>query len=194
MANTNKILVFSAAMRGFHVYWDVWKPLENEERECLNLSDMFPIKTCRLEGGQIVGHLPIEISRPTKFLLDRGAKVTAQLTGKHYKRSPLFEGGLEIPCLVTVIIPGSIKGHMLIQRYQQMVEELYCAPKEEMIMGSFLEQIVPTEDEARPKKKKTTSTTKKTEKPKGCKDIRNFFQNASRPRSNKDSTRAIVIY
>ena len=90
MANTNKILVFSAAMRGFHVYWDVWKPLENEERECLNLSDMFPIKTCRLEGGQIVGHLPIEISRPTKFLLDRGAKVTAQLTGTHYRRSPLF--------------------------------------------------------------------------------------------------------
>ena len=36
---------------------------------------------------------------------------------------------------------------MLIQRYQQMVEELYCAPKEEVIMGSFLEQIVPTEGE-----------------------------------------------
>ena len=28
---------------------------------------------------------------------------------------------------------------MLIQRYQQMVKELYCAPKEEAIMGSFLE-------------------------------------------------------
>ena len=128
-----------------------------------------------------------------KFLLNRGAKVTAQLTGTHYRRSPIFQGGLEIPCLVTVTIPGSIKGHMLIQRYQQMVEELYCAPKEEMIMGSFLEQIVPTEDEARPKKKKTTSTTKKTEKPKGYKDIRNFFQNAVRPCSNKNSTRTIII-
>ena len=54
---------------------------------------------------------------------------------------------------------------MLIQRYQQMqmVEELYCAPKEEVIMGSFLEQIVPTGEELRPKKKKTTSTTKKIE-------------------------------
>ena len=196
MADTNKTLVFSAAVRGFHVYRDVWKPLENEEMECLferhNLFDMFAIKTCRLEGGQIVGHLPREISRPTKFLLDRGAKVTAQLTGKHYKRSPLFEGGLEIPCLVTVIIPGSIKGHMLIQRYQQMVEELLRSERRR-IMESFLEQIVPTEDEPRPKKKKTTSTTKKTEKPKGCKDIRNFFQNAGRPRSNKDSTRTIVI-
>ena len=31
MADTNKTLVFSAAVRGFHVYRDVWKPLENEE-------------------------------------------------------------------------------------------------------------------------------------------------------------------
>ena len=133
------------------------KPFENKELECLferhNLFDLFSIKTCRLEGRQIVGHLPREISQPTKFILDRGAKVTAQLTGALYRRSPLFQGGLEIPCLVTVTIPGSIKGHNLIQRYQQIVEELYCAPKEEVIMGSFLEQIVPTEDERRPKKK-----------------------------------------
>ena len=197
MADTNKTLVFSVAVRGFYVYQDVWNPLENEELECLfkrhNLFDMFAIKKCRLEGGQIVGHLPIEISVPTKFLLDIGAKVTVHLTGTHYRRSPLFQGGLEIPCLVTVTIPGSIKGHNLIQRYQQIVEELYCAPKEEVIMGSFLEQIVPTEDEPRPKNKKSTSTTKKTEKPKGCKDIGNFFQNAGRPRSNKDSTRTTDI-
>ena len=77
---------------------------------------MFAIKTCRLEGGQIVDHLPREISRPTKFLLDREAKVTAQLTGTHYRRSPLVNGGLEIPCLVTVAIPGRIKGHRLIRR------------------------------------------------------------------------------
>ena len=92
-----------------------------------------------------------------------------------------------------VIIPGSIKGYMLIQRYQQMVKELYCAPKEEAIMGSFLEQIVSTEDKPRSKKKKATSTTKKTEKPKGCTDIRNIFQNAGRPCGNKDSARTIVI-
>ena len=74
-----------------------------------------------------------------------------------------------------------------------MVGELYCAPKDEVIMGSFLEEIVPTEDEPRLKKKKTTLTTKKTEKPKECKDIRNIFENAGRPCSNKDSTRTIVI-
>ena len=73
---------------------------------------MFEVKMCCLESGQIVAHLPREISWPRTFLLDTG--VTAQLTGTHY-RSPLFQGGLKIPCLVTVIIPGSIKGLMLIQ-------------------------------------------------------------------------------
>ena len=74
-----------------------------------------------------------------------------------------------------------------------MVEELHCAPKEEVVIGNFLEQIVTTEDEPRPKKKKTTLTTKKSEKPKWGKDIRNFFQNAGRPRSIKDSIKTIVI-
>ena len=91
MPDTNKTLAFSAAVCDFHVYWNVWKPLDNEELECLfeihNLFDMFAIKMSCLEGGQIVGHLPREISRPIKFLLDRGAKVTAQLTGTHYRRS-----------------------------------------------------------------------------------------------------------
>ena len=58
------------------------------ELECLferhYLFDMFAIKKCRLEGGQIVGHLSREISVPTKFILDIGAKVTAHLTGTHY--------------------------------------------------------------------------------------------------------------
>ena len=53
MADTNETLVYSAAVRGFHVYQDVWKPLENEELECLferhNLFDMFAIKTCHLK-------------------------------------------------------------------------------------------------------------------------------------------------
>ena len=87
MADANKILLFFAAVSDFQVYRDIWKPLENEELECLfkrhNLFDTFANKTCRLEGGQIVGHFPKEISRPAKFLLNRGAKVTVQLTGTH---------------------------------------------------------------------------------------------------------------
>lgn len=54
--------------------------------------------------------------------------------------------------------------YMLIKRYQQMVEELFCTLKEGVNMGSLLEQIVPSEDEPSLRKKTTTLTTKKTRK------------------------------
>ena len=47
MAARNKTLIFSAAVRGFHVYRDVWNSHENEELVCLfeenNLLNMFAI-------------------------------------------------------------------------------------------------------------------------------------------------------
>ena len=44
----------------------------------------------------IVGHLPRELSRPTRYLLDPGMIVTATITSEHYWESPLFQGRLEI--------------------------------------------------------------------------------------------------
>ena len=135
---------------------------------------MFAIKACRTEDNKTVGHLPREISRPTKYLLDRGATVVAKLTATHYRRSPLFQGGLEIPCEITVSMPGSIKGHMLLQRYQDIVDELYCQPKDEIIMGSFLERNVGRIEPARANKRKRIK--KAVQQPTGSKDIRHFFQ------------------
>ena len=78
-------------------------------------------------------------------------------------------------------MPGSIKGHMLLQRYQNMVDKLFCQPKEEAIMGSFIEKNIGNIEPVTAKKRKTV---KKAENPKGCKDIPNFFQ--KRRRNNKD--------
>ena len=61
-----------------------------------------------------VGHLPREISKPTKFLIDRGARVTAEITSSHYRKSPLLQGGLEVLCKITVAMPETIKNHMLL--------------------------------------------------------------------------------
>ena len=133
---------------------------------------MLAIKTCRTEDGLSVGHLPREISRPTKYLLDRGATTEAKLTVTHYRKSPLFQGGLKTPCEVAVSMPGSIKDHMLLHRYQNMVDELYCQPKEEVIMGSFIEKNV---GNIKPVRAKQRKTVKRAEKSKGCEDIRNFF-------------------
>ena len=62
MAATNKALVFSAALRGFHVYRDVWNPHENEELVCLfevnNLFDMFAIQARCKDSKRTVCYLP----------------------------------------------------------------------------------------------------------------------------------------
>ena len=101
--------------------------------------DRFAIKVCEKDKNEIVGHLPMEISRVTKFLLDRGANVSAKLTSTHYRRSPLVQGGIEIPCVVTVSMPGTVINQLLMERYKQLVETLYTEPKEEKILGTFLQ-------------------------------------------------------
>ena len=80
----------------------------------------------------------MEISRVTKFLIDRGANVSAKLTSTHYRRSPLVQGGTEIPCVVTVSMPGTVISQLLMERYKQMIETLYTEPKEAEILGTFL--------------------------------------------------------
>ena len=137
---------FTAAVRGYHVYRTIWNPEINEKLICNfepgNEFDMFAIQACILRDHvQVtVGHLPREISRPTKFLLDRGAEVTASLIGTHYRRSPLIQGGLEIPCIVTVTISGNALGHLLMVRYEEMVGNLYCEPNDIVVMGTYLEK------------------------------------------------------
>ena len=51
------------------------------------------------EDTNIVGHLPIEISRASSFMV--------QLISKNYRRSPVIQGGLEIPAKVIVTMPGA---------------------------------------------------------------------------------------
>ena len=81
----------------------------------------------------------MEISRLTKFLLDARANVSTKLTTTHYRRSPLAQGGIEIPCVVTVSIPGIVINQLLMGRYKQLVETLYTKPKEEELFGALLQ-------------------------------------------------------
>ena len=123
MANNSRIFEFTAAVRGFHVFLKILKPALNELLDCFheqeNDFDYFSIKTCKKNNKKTVGHLPREISRPTKFLIERGARIIAQITSSHYRKCPLLQDGLEVWCKVTVAMPGTIKNHMLLNSYKE---------------------------------------------------------------------------
>ena len=131
-----------AAIRGFHRYKAIWNPIEFEILSCHieenNPHDIFAIKTCQ-ESGRIVGHLPKELSRITMFLILRGAKVSAKLRERYYRRSPLVQGGLEVPCHIIVTLPATKKGGELLDAYCKLFNDVYTEPHPDdiVIVGRF---------------------------------------------------------
>ena len=137
--------------------------------------------------------MPIEISRITKFIIDRGAQVTIKIRGRHYRRSPLIQGGLEVPCEIKITMLGSIINHHLLVKYESLLKKLHIEPKDEEVIGIFLSirnelknvnQKIEIEIEAvQTEPLKKTGQKKKTEVK--SKDIRNMFQNPHQnPRQN----------
>ena len=167
---------FESAVRGYHYYRRFWTPSENETLKCFherrNPFDVFAIKTCSNGNSQAVGHLPREISRLTKFILDRGAEVEATLASTQYRRSPITQGGLEIPCVIKVTMPGTMLNKKLLNRYEEMATQLYKEPEESAIMGSFVfdDIVEPSINEPKPKKKK-----KERYRETASRDIRSMF-------------------
>ena len=111
MSDSLKIrFVFLCGSRGYHEYRTIWTPTLHEvlgaKQEPGNAYDRFAI-TCtkRLPSRlteSVVGHLPKEVSRYTYYIILHGAKVTATVMDTHHRRSPLVQGGLEIPIQITV--------------------------------------------------------------------------------------------
>ena len=194
----NKNIIFSAAVRVLYIYKASWRPKEDELLECshekYNPYDSCSIKVLKLDSpAEIVGHLPMEISRITKFIIDRGAQVAVKICGRHYRRSPLIQGGLEVPCEIKITMVGSIINHQLLVQYELLLKELDIEPKDEEIIGTFLSmrnehenvnQEIEIEIEAvqiEPLKK--TAQKEKTEVK--SKDIRDMFNNPHQnPRQN----------
>ena len=123
------------------------------------------MKVCEKDKNEIVRHLPMEISPVTKFLLDRGANVSAKLTSTHYRRS----GSVFIPCTVT--------NQLLMKRYKQLGETLYTEPKEKEILGTFLQLLENTGEQdlvpVAPNQKKKRRCPPESDK--NQKDIQNYF-------------------
>ena len=76
----------------------------------------------------MVGLLPREISRLTYFLIMHGTRASCKVMDVHYRRSPLIQGGLEIPVEVTVEIDISEENVLAMEKYNALIEGYYQEP------------------------------------------------------------------
>ena len=189
-----KYFQFSAAVRGFHYYRKSWLPEPEQALNCFheegNTFDRFVIKVFEKDKNEIAGHLPMKISRVTKFLLDRGVNVSAKLARTYYRRSPLIQSCIEIPCVVTVSMPGNVINQLLMERYKQLTETLCMEPKEEEILGTFLQLENTGEQDLAPlapKQKKKLKCLPGSDK--NQKDIRSYFAATPSQATKKPETK-----
>ena len=147
-------------MKGFHHYHHHWHPELDQILNCYhernNRFDHFAIKFCEAGKEETIGHIPMEMSRVTKYFMDRGGSVTAQLTRVHYRRSPLVQGGLEIPSKITVTISATVSNLLCMGKCNNILTDRYIEPKNEEIIRSFIQAInyAPLPVPASPRKKK----------------------------------------
>uniref|UniRef100_A0A1X7VYI2 Uncharacterized protein n=1 Tax=Amphimedon queenslandica TaxID=400682 RepID=A0A1X7VYI2_AMPQE len=76
-----------------------------------------------LSSASIVGHLPKEISRVTRYIMEHGAVVTLKVMDIHYRRSPLVKG-LEIPVMAQVQMTSNVKNRTALDEYKVLVKRL----------------------------------------------------------------------
>ena len=101
---------FPCGLRGFHVYKELRNPRLNEKLDTIqvenNPHDRYAVAVSRLTPV-VVGHLPREISRFTRFIILHGATMKVKVSDTKYRRSPLIQGGLENPVEVEVQMENS---------------------------------------------------------------------------------------
>ena len=98
----NKTIIFSSAVRGFHVYKESWKPKEDELLECSherdNPYDSFSIKVFKPDSpAEIVGHLPMEIAESRNLPSIKEHKSQSKFVGGITEEALSFKVDLKYP-------------------------------------------------------------------------------------------------
>ena len=82
-----KLFEYHSAVRGYHCK-KYWQPTEDQTLDFMhgkdNPFDFFAFEVMEQNSGRTVGHLPMKISRATKFLLDGGARIIAKHSSYNY--------------------------------------------------------------------------------------------------------------
>ena len=63
--------------------------------------------------------------------------------------------------MVTVNMPGTIRNHLLLDRYKELVTDLYCEPEDEVMIGKFITPSEQAPIEGAQKRKKIVSVPEK---------------------------------
>ena len=112
------------------------EPIVGEVSKCCHerktTFDRYTIAAMKHLPGQLtdctIGHLPREIPRIIRFFSLRGGVVTVEVTDNKHRRSPLVQGGLEIPVKLTAEIDFSETNDAIMKRLKQLVTEKYREP------------------------------------------------------------------
>ena len=103
-------------IRGYHEYNVVWdNPVIGEnllcKREVGNPHDMHAVAVKKVIDGSltVMGHVPQRISSIYSILLRRGGTINCTIDGTRRYSSNIPQGGLEIPCVLTVTAQSSIE-------------------------------------------------------------------------------------
>ena len=78
--------------------------------------------------ASIVGHIPKEISRYTRYIVEHGASVDGFVLATHHRPSPLIQGGLEIPIKLVVRLTDKEVNSAKLQKYLKFVDKKYKEP------------------------------------------------------------------
>ena len=151
MSDSLKIrFVFLCGSRGYHEYRTIWTPTLHEvlgaKQEPGNAYDRFAIACTKKLPSRLT-----EVSRYTYYIILHGAKVTATVMDTHHRRSPLVQGGLEIPIQVTVEMDLTEKNRQCLDKYETLVGEKYKEPvdgKFEDATDCILQALKEPEDSA----------------------------------------------
>lgn len=130
LANAQLRFSYRCGLRGYHEYRSVWTPslhCQRDMRLYSNPHDQHAIACMKGLSESVVGHLPKEVARFTRFIL-HGARVSAKVVDVNHRRSPLVQGGLEIPVEVVVKMDFSDQNKLSIQKYEALVNDRYKEP------------------------------------------------------------------
>ena len=147
--------VIDTAIRGYHVYKDIWPNSIDEEQltcECEVGNSHHPlaiaIKKLIDGSNMIIGHMPRRISPLCSVFIRRGGSIMGVVDGPRRYSSDLPQGGLELPCKLLFRAPSLLESNKMKKLIQSVMEKSLLEPadNEPTLQSSTTDSQLTTED------------------------------------------------